>query len=209
MHKSKFDVIFDMDDVLVDWYGGYRAIFKDRFPLLQFKEPEEREHWWLPDNYPVELRSAIYQIGLEKDFFLNLRPKPGGIEAVEWAFKEGHGVTICTSPLWEQDPSLVGRCIQEKVSSISKHLGHLTPLFTPDSAIQVIFTHDKTQIHGDVLIDDRPLITGKLHPTWTHLLFDEGHKYAEKCPQQKINWVNYKEVLTQQHHLWLQKKTAT
>jgi hypothetical protein len=37
---------------------------------------------------------------------------------------------------------------------------------------RVILTHDKTLVRGDVLIDDKPGITGNMIPAWKHLVFD-------------------------------------
>lgn len=208
MVTNVFTVIFDMDDVLVNWDKGFQEAFEKKFPGLQYKTPQERGHWWLPHNYPEEIQSDIGQIAFEEDFFENLSPKEGALEAVQWVMQQGHGTAICSSPLWTPDPVIVGRCMAEKVKWINRYFGHITPLFNPDSKLQVTLTHDKTLVHGDVLIDDRPEIKGICTPTWTHLLFDENHKFTEHCTQEKINWTNYKPIIQRHFHKWQQKKSS-
>lgn len=36
---------------------------------------------------------------------------------------------------------------------------------------RLIITSDKTKIRGDLLIDDKPYITGSEYPAWEHVLF--------------------------------------
>ncbi len=208
MITNVFTVIFDMDEVLVDWEKGFALRFKEKFPHLEYKSVEEREHWWLPNNYSEDIREAIGHIAFEEEFFLNLHPKEGALEAVKWVFDQGFGMAICTSPLWTRDAKIISRCIAEKILWIDKYFGELTPLFNPESKLQITMTHDKTLVHGDILIDDRPEITGKCQPTWEHLLFDNGHKFNDGCLQERINWTNYQSVIQKHFQKWQQKKKS-
>ncbi|RXM98138.1 5'(3')-deoxyribonucleotidase, mitochondrial [Acipenser ruthenus] len=52
---------------------------------------------------------------------------------------------------------------------VDKHLGS-------EFLEQIILTRDKTVVSADLLIDDRPDITGaESHPTWEHILFSACH----------------------------------
>ncbi|XP_060219606.1 5'(3')-deoxyribonucleotidase, mitochondrial isoform X3 [Meriones unguiculatus] len=54
---------------------------------------------------------------------------------------------------------------------VEKHLG-------PDFLEQIVLTRDKTVVSADLLIDDRPDITGaEPHPSWEHILFTACHNY--------------------------------
>lgn len=54
---------------------------------------------------------------------------------------------------------------------VEKHFG-------PDFLEQIVLTRDKTVISADLLIDDRPDITGaEPHPSWEHILFTSCHNY--------------------------------
>ncbi|XP_060219608.1 5'(3')-deoxyribonucleotidase, mitochondrial isoform X5 [Meriones unguiculatus] len=62
-------------------------------------------------------------------------------------------------------------CPYEKYAWVEKHLG-------PDFLEQIVLTRDKTVVSADLLIDDRPDITGaEPHPSWEHILFTACHNY--------------------------------
>ncbi|KAF6095919.1 5',3'-nucleotidase, mitochondrial [Phyllostomus discolor] len=85
-----------------------------------------------------------------ENFFFDLEPLPGAVEAVkQMANLENTDVFICTSPIKRYK-----YCPYEKYAWVEKHLG-------PDFLEQVVLTRDKTVVSADLLIDDRPDITGK------------------------------------------------
>ena len=79
------------------------------------------------------------------------------------------------------------KCKPEKFAWVEEHLGSKW-------ASRIIMTRDKTLVHGDVLIDDKPNIVGVRAPTWKHILYDQP--YNQHCAdQERLTWSNYKEVL--------------
>jgi 5'-nucleotidase len=80
--------------------------------------------------------------------------------------------------------------------------------FLPDADVQVVFAHDKTLMHGDILIDDNPEISGKMVPSWKQILFDEDYLFSKHLNLPRINWSNYQEVLLREYEFWLQNKKA-
>ncbi len=205
---NTFNILWDMDAVSADWDLGFKKLLLKKFPGFSFKEPQEREYWWYSRNHPEYLRAEIDKVAYTPGLFENLQVKEGAMEAMQWAIKQGFNVSICTSPLWTKDKDIVANCISEKVRWLSKYVGSFATLFQPDAEIQVIFTHDKTLIHGDILIDDNPEITGRMIPSWKQLLFDEDHLFSKSSLLTKINWNNYQEVLSREYELWLQNKKA-
>uniref|UniRef100_A0A2K6TYJ5 5',3'-nucleotidase, mitochondrial n=2 Tax=Platyrrhini TaxID=9479 RepID=A0A2K6TYJ5_SAIBB len=106
-----------------------------------------------------------------KNFFFELEPLPGAVEAVkQMANLQNTDVFICTSPI-----KMFKYCPYEKYAWVEKHLG-------PDFLEQIVLTRDKTVVSADLLIDDRPDITGKWPaagaeptPSWEHVLFTACH----------------------------------
>lgn len=100
-----------------------------------------------------------------KNFFMELEPLPGGVEAIkEMAKMENTDVFLCTSPIKHYN-----HCPYEKYAWVEKHLG-------VDFLERVILTSDKTVVTGDLLIDDKPDIHGvEARPTWEHILFTACH----------------------------------
>ena len=56
-------------------------------------------------------------------------------------------------------------CVLEKYQWVEAHFGY-------DWTKRVILTRDKTIVSGDILIDDKPEITGCAMPPWQHVLYD-------------------------------------
>jgi len=96
----------------------------------------------------------------ETDFYGALPEIPGALEAVTAMDAVGIEVRFCTSPHQHPIP-----CVAEKYTWIAERLGF-------EWLTRVIVTNDKSLVAGDVLIDDRPDITGLRMPTWTHVVFD-------------------------------------
>ena len=59
-------------------------------------------------------------------------------------------------------------CVTEKYQWVEKYLGK-------SAVSQLMLTKDKTIVHGDILIDDKPLIKGLDEPRWFHFLFTAAH----------------------------------
>ncbi|XP_018414079.1 PREDICTED: 5'(3')-deoxyribonucleotidase, mitochondrial-like [Nanorana parkeri] len=75
-------------------------------------------------------------------------------------------VFICTSPIKRYK-----YCPYEKYAWVEKHFGH-------EFLEQIILTRDKTVVSADLLIDDRPDITGaEAIPRWEHILFTACHNH--------------------------------
>lgn len=72
--------------------------------------------------------------------------------------KLGYNVKFCSTP-------------QINTTSHSEKCQWIYGLFGPDMAKNLILTHDKTLIKGDILIDDKINIKGLCKPEWTHVLF--------------------------------------
>ncbi|KAM4632250.1 5'(3')-deoxyribonucleotidase, mitochondrial [Discoglossus pictus] len=161
-------VLVDMDGVLADFEGGFLKKFRARYPNEPYITLEDRRGFWVSEQYenlkPGLCEKAI-SIWESKNFFLDLDPIEGAVEAVkEMVNIENTDVFICTSPI-----KRFRHCPYEKYAWVEKHFGH-------EFLEQIVLTRDKTVVSADLLIDDRPDITGaELNPSWEHILFTACH----------------------------------
>ncbi|XP_007526284.2 5'(3')-deoxyribonucleotidase, mitochondrial [Erinaceus europaeus] len=179
-------VLVDMDGVLADFEGGFLRKFRARFPELPFVALEERRGFWLSEQYG-RLRPGLSEKAISiwesENFFLDLEPLPGAVEAVkEMANLKNTEVFICTSPI-----KMYKYCPYEKYAWVEKHFG-------PDFLDQVVLTRDKTVISADLLIDDRVDIIGaEPNPSWEHVLFTACHNQHEQLqpPRRRLcSWAD-------------------
>jgi len=175
-------ILLDQDGVLADFEDGFRSIWQIRmgheFPALL---PAARRSFYVDDDYPAHHVPMLEQIMTEQGFYRNLPLMPGAVEAIRILQSLGHEVVICTSP-----HSQNRFCIQEKLEWVEEHLGI-------EFVRKVIIAKDKTLVHGDVLIDDRPQITGICQPTWRHILYDQPYNRSSATP--RVTWDNWQTVL--------------
>ncbi|XP_037377027.1 5'(3')-deoxyribonucleotidase, mitochondrial-like [Talpa occidentalis] len=79
-------VLVDMDGVLADFEGGFLRKFRARFPDLPFIALEDRRGFWVSEQYRSlgpELREKAISIWESKNFFFDLEPLPGAVEALK------------------------------------------------------------------------------------------------------------------------------
>ncbi|XP_012967200.1 5'(3')-deoxyribonucleotidase, mitochondrial isoform X3 [Mesocricetus auratus] len=109
-------VLVDMDGVLADFEGGFLRKFRARFPDLPFVALEDRRGFWVSEQYgrlQPGLSEKAVSIWESKDFFFELEPLPGAVEAVkQMANLQNTDVFICTSPI-----KMIKYCPYEKAAS--------------------------------------------------------------------------------------------
>ena len=149
-------VLLDMDGVVVDWDEGFRAAWAAR----GHAPPERARSYYMEECVEPGLREEAVALFHAEGFFRDLPPREGALAAVS-EVAEAYEVFICTSPVLTSP-----FCAAEKYAWVERHLG-------ADWKRRVVITSDKTLVRGDVLIDDKPAITGaEVAPAWTHVLFD-------------------------------------
>jgi 5'-nucleotidase len=176
-------ILVDQDNVLADFDGGFLAAWRETHPDAPFIPHSQRRAWNVRDDLPAEHQAAAVALYSREGFFGNLAPIAGGREALFAMLDLGWDVRICTSPIREYR-----HCVAEKFAWVEAHLGS-------EWLDRIVLTADKTLVHGDWLIDDKPDIHGGRVPSWRHALFDAHHN-RHIGHGLRIDWSNWREVLS-------------
>ncbi|BFZ17393.1 hypothetical protein BsWGS_20432 [Bradybaena similaris] len=165
-------VLVDMDMVLCDFESHLLAEFRKKHPELPYIPLNERKGFYVKDQYHdsfgPESSEKIRNIYSRKGFFQNLPEITGACQAIqEMSNMNGVDVYICSSPMIS-----CNTCLTEKASWIQRNLNRKW-------VEKLILVKDKTLINADVLIDDKPEITGvNSIPNWEHVVFTACHNIA-------------------------------
>ncbi|XP_034987965.1 5'(3')-deoxyribonucleotidase, mitochondrial isoform X1 [Zootoca vivipara] len=96
-------VLVDMDGVLADFEGGFLKKFRAKYPEKPYISLEDRRGFWVSEQYgqlESELSEKAIGIWESKNFFMELDPLPGAVEAVKQMVElKETDVFICTSPI--------------------------------------------------------------------------------------------------------------
>jgi 5'-nucleotidase len=171
-----------MDGVLSDFDAEFLQRWRTRHPDKFHIPLEQRKAFYVKDDYPEELKPWVTEILLEADFFEAMTPVQGAKEALHEMEASGFEVFICSSPF-----NAYSNCVLEKYKWVEKFIG-------PEWVKKIILTKDKTLVKADLLIDDKPVITGvESHPSWEHILYDRT--YNHHINKRRVTWENWKDVL--------------
>ena len=175
-------ILVDMDGVIADFDGEFLKRWRERHPEKFFIPMEERTVFYVKDQYPEELKPLVMEILLEPTFFRDMMPIDGAKEALLEMDAMGLEVFVCTSPF-----STYQNCVREKYEWAENTLGS-------NWVNRIILTKDKTLIKGDLLIDDKPQITGvESVPSWEHVIYDRPYNRGEN--KRRLTWENWKNIL--------------
>lgn len=177
-------ILVDMDGVIADWgaeYGRQLSILGEEADNI----PRHRDQRSFNlDAGRTKREQQLIAIAMnDSEFYRNLAPIPGAKTALKAALKAGHDVRIVTSP-WVSNPT----CASDKLNWVVRYYG-------AHWGQRVIITTDKTLVRGDVLIDDKPEVTGSDDPTWEHILFDQPYNREVENKRRITRWTELEEML--------------
>ena len=174
-------ILIDMDGVIADFDGEFLKRWRERHPDKLYFPLEQRTEFYVKDQYPEELKPLVEEILLEPTFFRDMMPIAGAQAALTEMDALGLDVFICTSPF-----STYQNCVLEKYQWVDNFLG-------TQWVNRIILTRDKTLVKGDILIDDKPQVTGVEVPSWEHVIYDRP--YNRGVDKRRLTWATWREVL--------------
>lgn len=176
-------VLSDLDGVGADWDARFDWHITNNWghvPGIPLNH--ERTAFNFYDGQPDDVVAAIKAIMDYPGFYAELEPIEGWVDAMHGMKDAGHDIFIVTTP-WDTNPT----CADDKRNWVAKYLGE-------EWRRRVIITSDKTMIHGDILVDDKPEIHGILTPTWEQIIFDQPtNQHVTK--RRLMNWSEWPEML--------------
>jgi len=177
-------ILSDMDSVVADWDTGYDNLLDSLgSPASRLPRHHERQVFNLHHGLGPRQSGIVRRVMDTPGFYANLPLVEGAAEALNAMLDDGHDVMLCSSP-WTTNPT----CASDKYDWAERMLG-------VGWADRVILTKDKTLVRGDILIDDKPSIAGRMEPTWRHILFDAPYNRTVTHLPRLSQWANWREVL--------------
>jgi 5'-nucleotidase len=181
---KRLRLLVDMDGVIANWGLEFDrtldAVGEDGLSI-----PRHMHHrdWDLTVGLSEPEQQILRSVMNDPGFYRRLEPVGGAKEALEAALDAGHDVHIVTAP-YLSNPT----CASDKLGWIEEHFGS-------DWLPRVVISTDKTLVHGDLLFDDKPKITGSMTPSWVHVLFG-NYAYNRDVPGLRLNgWDDFVSML--------------
>lgn len=179
-------ILVDMDGVIANWgatwddaldsYGEHAA----DIPRTPTRPPSTSTR-----AAPTTRRRSSPRSSTSPGFYRHIAPIDGARTALKGLLRAGHDVRIVTSP-WVSNPT----CASDKLNWVVEHYGSRW-------AQRVIITTDKTLVRGDILIDDKPVISGELPEystganharSWEHVIFDQPYNRHITNRRRILDW---------------------
>lgn len=177
-------ILVDQDGVIADWGVSGFNLGLEAYGELAANIPrhaDQRTFDLYHERTPDELQ-IIAEVMNNMDYGA-LLPIRGARTALRNMLRAGHDVRIVTSP-WPSNP----RCASAKIDWTVRYFGR-------DWARRTILTMDKTLVRGDLLIDDKPSVTGAMDPTWEHVWFTQPYN-RELTGQRRLNrWSEWETIV--------------
>ncbi|CAK9050368.1 Putative 5'(3')-deoxyribonucleotidase [Durusdinium trenchii] len=180
-------VLVDMDNTLVDWDGEFIRRFA-KASGRAIEEVEEivrnRKKFEIEENFPEADRALVLDVIASPGFYEVLEPLPGAVEALSTLVTSGVDVKLLSAP----HPVCAASCAREKFLSVERLLGE-------EFLERLIITRDKTHVQGEILVDDKPQVTGRKAAVWKHVLFNQSYNQDVQGKVRMHSWSQWAETL--------------
>ena len=176
-------ILIDLDDTAVGWNIAKDRELKARYPhLTKFRHGKDIISWDLFDGLDEEHAAAMQELMDSPGFYASMEPLPGAVEAAHEMVAKGHEVSFVSTP-WASNPT----CMADKFNTLEKYWGS-------GWGNRLALMYDKTAHRGDVLFDDKNVITGHYTPEWSRVIFDQPHNQG--IPGLRLfEWKDWEDVL--------------
>jgi len=161
----------DLDGTIADWTGAVIAGLQER----GFNPPRQEDitTYHFQDMLDTGMKRAMFALAKAPGFFQDLDIYPGAQDTILTLRQLGVEVFFVTSP-YLSSPT----CYDEKVRWVTQHFGAW-------ARERVVLTLDKTLVDLDVLVDDKPSITGAGKSRWQRVVFDQPYNQAVEGPRMR------------------------
>jgi len=179
-HGRVPSVIFDADEVIYPFWEVFIPFHNARYPDLP-PVVGPFQDYNMGHGLPEEVGKAIYE-SLNALDWSTLHPDPKAYPVLAALINAGIDLSVATS-------HLVENLYQASAKVYQFHRdfnGHLDK--------RLVITQDKTRLLGDILVDDKPEVTGALIPQWEQLVFTQAYNLHVDAP--RATWDDLIEVLT-------------
>jgi len=182
-------VLVDMDNTIVDWDAEFIRRYASSGLNRDLQEVERivrnRAKFEIEENFPESERTEVLKTLQSPGFYESLKPLPGAVEALRDLVEVwGVDVKLVTAP----HPSCPGTCALEKYASVER-------IFGASFQDRLIITRDKTHVMGDILIDDKPHISGSKPCPWKHVIFSQSYNQNVQGKARLSSWNSWQDVL--------------
>lgn len=177
-------ILIDLDGTLLDWGARWDQALEEHYPhLTNIPRTKDQRSFDLKINLTPEEQNAVDHIFDLEEFYRDLEPLPGAVEAFHAMVDAGHHVQIATSPWWT-NPT----CLQDKANSVLKYFGD-------KARKEMSFITNKTLLRGDILFDDKPEIHPLFEePEWVQVLYDQPYNRHVNKPR-IFDWSEWEEAI--------------
>jgi 5'-nucleotidase len=159
-------ILLDLDGVVTNWGKKYDELLdKLNYDTIP-RTSELRQYNLMHDMMPTQ-RWEINDVMDTPGFYRYLEPIEGAVGGVLDLWELGHEIFFVTRP-WAGNPA----CATEKTEWVAEHFGQW-------GVERLIITYDKTLVSGDILVDDKPNVSGIQQPTWKQILFAQPYNRIE------------------------------
>jgi 5'-nucleotidase len=180
-------VLIDMDNTLAQFDLEFGKRWAAAYPKGSLDLIAHRKHFELEQNFPDDpaAEEAAIKVMSEPGLFIAFEPAEGCVKAVKEMVDAGLSVFFCSAPL----PFQYESCVAEKYAWVRHHFGE-------EFLSKIIITRDKTVIKGNVLIDDKPRVSGVCaKPEWTHIIYTQSYNKNVTGVPRFTKWANWRESL--------------
>jgi len=180
-------ILVDLDNTIADWDQQFVIRWLQQHAPADANEEQEfrnriskRPHFELEQNLEPHQRADAIRVMQQPGFYRDLQPIEGALDALREMIQMGITVKIVTAP----HDSCISSCVSEKFEWVAHHLGN-------EWLQRVIVSYDKTVVDGDILVDDKPIITGEATPRWKHVVFTQSYNASKTDTSRISSWTKW------------------
>jgi 5'-nucleotidase len=188
--KKKLRILCDMDCIMVEMLPQWIKVYNQRTgENVKLEDIHAWDMSQVVNNYE-ELAKIIEEPG----FFFNLEPMPYACYYISKILEDGHDFVIVT-----QLPRKADHAAKDKRRWIKKYLHFGKPFDLKN----VVFTHRKDLVRGDVFFDDSPMHLEswkKANPKKLTVTIDYPYNKNTKVDHRVTSWKQFYEFISEKSH---------